>query len=170
MPVSLDHCKEKNNYLYTKIPYTENIPSKNLLIWDGKCGFCKFWKTRWELKTNNEIEFVTFQEAAKDFPDIPLKEFKKASRLIETDGKIYAGPDSAYRSIYHAGNKFWHHLYQRNKAFRSLSDHGYNHIAKNRSFYFKITKLLFGDDPLHTKPYWLIYLLIFIIILGIWIF
>lgn len=165
MPVSLVLYKEKNNYLYKKIPYTKNIPAVNILVWDGQCGFCKYWKTRWEARTEGKIDFATYQEVAENFPDIPLKEFKKASRLIETDGQIYAGPDSAYRSIYHTGNKFWHELYQNSSLFRSLSDHGYNHIAKNRSFYFKITKLLLGSDPLNSRPYWLIYLVLFLLLI-----
>lgn len=153
--------------MFGKIEYTHNPPSGNILIWDGDCGFCKFWKTRWQEKTQGIVEFETYQDYAQNFPDIPVKEFKKASRLIEKDGKIYSGPDSAYRSIWHAGNKRWHQLYVSNSIFRSLSDHGYNHIAKNRSLYFKLTKLLFGNDPLHLKPYWLLYFILLVIIISI---
>jgi predicted DCC family thiol-disulfide oxidoreductase YuxK len=151
--------------LFRKIENTKYPPSQNILIWDGDCGFCKFWKTRWEEKTQGIIQFSTYQEVASEFPDIPLKEFKKASRLIEPDGKIYSGPDSAYRSMWHAGNKFQHRLYRKKYWFRNFSDHAYNHIAKNRSFYFKVTKLFFGDNPLQLKPYWLIYLIVIILIL-----
>ncbi|CAL67009.1 thiol-disulfide oxidoreductase DCC family protein [Christiangramia forsetii] len=153
--------------MFEKIEITENPPPKNILIWDGDCGFCKFWKTRWQEKTKGKIVFKTFQDYASHFPDIPIKEFKKASRLIETDGKIYGGPDSAYRSLWHSGNKVWHQLYNSNSIFRSLSNHGYNHIAKNRSFYFKLTKLLFGKDPLNLKPYWLLYLIFLVVIIII---
>ena len=151
--------------MFKKVHHTENPPSENILIWDGKCGFCKFWKTRWEDKTEGKIVFKTFQEYASNFPDIPIKEFKKASRLIETDGKIYSGPDSAYRSIWHTGVKTQHRLYRSNVWFRHLSDHAYNHIAKNRSFYFKLTKILFGSNPKKLQPYWLFYLIIIIAIL-----
>jgi len=151
--------------LFEKIAYTENPPPKNILIWDGDCGFCKFWKTRWQEKTKKKIIFETYQSYANHFPDIPVKEFKKASRLIETDGRLYSGPDSAYRSLWHSGNKVWHQIYSSNSLFRSFSDHGYNHIAKNRSFYFKATKLLFGKDPLNMKPYWLLYLILLIILI-----
>ena len=153
--------------MFAKIQKTENPPAHPVLIWDGTCGFCKFWKTRWQLKTQNKLEYVTYQEKAREFPDIPLKEFKKASRLIEPDGRIYSGPDSAYRSLYYAGNKTWHHWYQRYSWFEKLSDIGYNHIAKNRDFYFKLTKLLFGDYPEKLKFYWLFYLLALVVILAI---
>lgn len=153
--------------MFGKIEYTQNPPSRHILIWDGDCGFCKFWKTRWQEKIKGKVEFKTFQDYAQNFPDIPVKEFKKASRLIETDAKVYSGPDSAYRCLWHSGNKLWHQLYASNSIFRSFSDHGYNHIAKNRSLYFKLTKLLFGKDPLKLKHYWLVYLILLIIIFSI---
>ncbi|MCP9199874.1 DCC1-like thiol-disulfide oxidoreductase family protein [Gramella sp. GC03-9] len=151
--------------MFKKFEYTENPPSEDTMIWDGKCGFCKFWKTRWEVKTKGILKFETYQDAAHKFPDIPLKEFKKASRLIETDGKVYDGPDSAYRSLWHTGTKRWHQYYNSSSLFRKMSDHAYNHIAKNRSFYFSVTKMMFGKDPLNFKPYWLLYLVIFALIL-----
>lgn len=151
--------------MFKKFSHTEYKPSKNMLIWDGKCGFCKFWKTRWEARTKGKIWFETYQSSADQFPDIPLNEFKKASRLIEMDGKVYSGPDSAYRSLWHAGNRKWHEFYQKYSWFRWLSDHGYNHIAKNRHFYFSLTKLLFGREPLNIKPFWILYLMLIVLIL-----
>ncbi len=154
--------------MFKKIEHTNYSPIQPVLVWDGDCGFCKFWKTRWELKTKGKIEFKTYQEVANNFPDIPLKEFKKSSKLIEPNGKVYNGPDSAYRCIYYSGNKIWHKLYTKYKIFQHLSDHGYNHIAKNRSFYFKLTKILLGNNPTSLKHFWIFYLLI-IIVLVYWV-
>lgn len=153
--------------MFAKFDHTDYPPKQNVLIWDGQCGFCNFWKTRWQEKTKGKISFKTYQEFADNFPDIPLKEFKKASRLIETNGKIYSGPDSAYRSLWHAGTKSYHKFYSSNSLFRKLSDHAYNHIAKNRSFYFSLTKLLFGKDPLKFKHYWIIYLLLIVLVINL---
>ncbi|MUP41087.1 thiol-disulfide oxidoreductase DCC family protein [Christiangramia aestuarii] len=151
--------------MFKKIEFTKYPPSHPVLIWDGDCGFCKFWKTRWQEKTEGRVNFETYQQKASDFPDFPLKEFKKASRLIERDGKVYSGPDSAYRSLWHANKKSYHEYYRNHKWFEFLSDHAYNHIAKNRHFYFQVTKFLFGKDPLNFKPYWLIYLFVILIII-----
>lgn len=135
-----------------------------ILVWDGECGFCKFWVTRWQQKTADKITFKTYQEIGKDFRDIPFKEFKKASKLIDTSGNVYNGPDSAFRCLYIAGNKKWHLWYKKNKIFKYLCDHSYNHIAKNRSIYYKLTIYCFGDNPIKTKPYWLIYVFIMVCI------
>lgn len=154
--------------MFSKIKETQYPPSKlPLLIWDGECGFCKYWITNWTQKTKNRIDFKPYQEAAKNFPDIPLKEFKKASRLIETDGSIYSGPNSAFRSFIYFDNKnkFWYNLYSRNKLFAFLSDAGYNFIAKHRNLMFKLTKIFFGTNPKSLKPYWLLGLVLMVLLI-----
>lgn len=168
------HCEKYFLYfifkikdLFGKISHTTHPPTQISLVWDGHCGFCKFWKTRWEAHSPSEIRFCTYQECAEEFPDIPLKEFKKASRLIETSGNVYSGPDSAYRILWLQGDKKWYDWYTSYGWFRKMSDHGYNHIAKNRHFYFRLTKLLVGKDPLNFKPYWLFYLILILALLFI---
>ena len=86
--------------MFTKF-YRTNYPptEKPMMVWDGECGFCKYWVTRWKMYTGDRITYKTYQEVASQFKDIPLKEFKKASRLIEPNGSVYSGPDSAYRSF-----------------------------------------------------------------------
>lgn len=155
--------------MFAKIPLTEFPPTQPTLVWDGTCGFCKFWKTRWELQAKGKIKFVTYQEEAHKYPDIPIKEFKKSSRLIEPDGKVYSGPDSAFRSLYYGRMKNWHYWYTHNSLFQKICDKAYNHIAKNRSFYYKVTTALFGKDPKKLKPYWFAYLFIILaLIVIIW--
>lgn len=140
-----------------------------MMVWDGECGFCKYWITNWKSKTDAQIDYRTLQEVAKQFKDIPLKEFKKASRLIEPDGAVYSGPDSAYRSFLYFKNTNppWHRWYSQYKLFSFPSDHTYNFIAKNRSFMFSLTKLFFGRNPERLKPYWL--LLLLIVFIGVYL-
>ncbi|HLR76640.1 MAG TPA: DCC1-like thiol-disulfide oxidoreductase family protein [Balneolaceae bacterium] len=153
--------------MFEKIKTTAFAPDEPLLVWDGKCGFCAYWTTRWQRKTPKEIRFEPFQKTAEKFKDIPLHAFQTSSKLIEPDGSVFNGPDSAYRSLWHAGNKFWHRLYTSNRFFEKLSDSGYNHIAKNRDFYYKLTVFCFGKNPASPKHYWLLYLLTLIILLII---
>lgn len=136
--------------MFAKINKTNYPPEIPILIWDGECKFCFWWKTKLELKTRQKLMFKTYQEIGSKFPDIPIKEFKKASRLIETDGTIYSGPDSIYRSLYFAGIEKWHIWYSSTILFQKMSDIGYNHIAKNRGFYYKVTVFLFGDNPVKS--------------------
>lgn len=148
--------------MFLKIERTHFPPlEKPVMVWDGECGFCKYWITNWKQKTKDKIKYRTFQEVANDFTDIPLKEFQKASRLIEMDGSVYSGPDSAYRSFtyFEKENSIWHKWYSKHKWFAALSDHTYIFIAKHRNLMFKLTKFLFGNDPESIKPYWFLILL-----------
>jgi len=150
--------------MFAKIPTTQYPPNtKPVLIWDGECGFCKYWVLRWEQLTKDRVRFRTYQEIASEFPDIPIKEFKKASRFIDLNGTIFSGPDSAYKSYTYSNKSLpWHRWYHSSTVFRWLSDHGYNFIAKHRPLFYKITILFFGKNPKSIKPYWFIYTLIFL--------
>ncbi|HIB49652.1 MAG TPA: DUF393 domain-containing protein [Flavobacteriaceae bacterium] len=146
--------------MFQKFDHTQFPPSdKPVLVWDGDCGFCKYWVTRWKKITHGKITFQTYQDVAHQFEDIPLKEFKKASRLITAEGTVHSGPDSAYMSYYIANrNSPWHNWYRKYSWFQRLSDHGYNYIAKHRSFFFKLTKAMLGGDSTSFKHYWAMYL------------
>ncbi len=136
--------------MFSKIKKTAFPPiEKPMMVWDGECGFCKYWITNWKSKTEDRIDFKTFQEVADRFEDIHLKEFKKASRLIEPNGSVFSGPDSAFRSFtyFEKQNSRWHRWYSNYKWFASLSDTIYNFIAKHRGFAFTLTKIFFGKNP-----------------------
>jgi predicted DCC family thiol-disulfide oxidoreductase YuxK len=157
--------------MFAKIQKTQSPPSQALFIWDGECGFCKYWIIIWKSKTTN-LNYKTFQEVSDEFPDIPLKEFKKASRLIEIDGSVFSGPDSAYRTFWYfeKTQKHWHRWYQQSSLFRQLSDHGYNFIAKNRPLMMKLTLAFWGKNPVNRKPYWVVWLVGFLSVLAILIY
>jgi predicted DCC family thiol-disulfide oxidoreductase YuxK len=157
--------------MFAKIQKTQSPPSQALFIWDGECGFCKYWIIIWKSKTTN-LNYKTFQEVSGEFPDIPLKEFKKASRLIEIDGSVFSGPDSAYRTFWYfeKTQKHWHRWYQQSSLFRQLSDHGYNFIAKNRPLMMKLTLAFWGKNPVNRKPYWVVWLVGFLSVLAILIY
>jgi predicted DCC family thiol-disulfide oxidoreductase YuxK len=149
---------QKTSYAKDSIP---------VMVWDGKCGFCAYWVRHWKTLTEDRIVFKTFQETAEKYEDIPLKEFKKASRLIEPDGRVYSGPDSAYRSLtYSKKHHFpYHRWYVRHSLFTNLSDHTYNFIAKHRPFFYRLTVFFFGKDPENLKHYWILYLLLLLAII-----
>lgn len=157
--------------MFTRIQKTSNPPKQPLFIWDGECGFCKYWIIVWKSKTVG-LTYRTFQEVASEFPDIPLKEFKKASRLIEADGSVFSGPDSAYRTFWYLKNpkKHWHRQYESAGIFQKISDHTYNWIAKNRPLMMKLTLAFWGKNPLRRKPYWILWLMGILGILSILIY
>lgn len=145
---------------FVPLQYTMYPPSHPLLIWDGECGFCAYWKEYLEEKTSPRLHFNPYQEVSGNFPDIPEEHFKAAARLIDTEGKVYNGPDSFYKGLYYTKteNTFWHDRYHKSAWFRKLSDRFYIWIAANRPFLYRLTHFFFGKNPRQLKPYWLMYL------------
>lgn len=129
------------------------------MIWDGECGFCRYWVTRWGGITGDLIDYLPYQEAAANYPDLDPGIFRQASRLITTSGEIYSGPDSAYKSLALAGRyTFLHKWYKKESWFMKLSDTAYQYMARRRGAMFRITRALWGSDPLSPRPFWVIYL------------
>ena len=151
--------------MFKEINKTSNPPLEPTFVWDGDCKFCKWWKERWEHRLQGKVLFRKYQDATSEFLDIPKEEFQKASRLIDENGNVFSGPDSAYKIQHYLGNPKWHHWYKNITWFKSLSNSAYNHIAKNRSFYYKVTIFLFGSDPRKPKIYWFYYLMLIILLL-----
>lgn len=138
------------------------------MLWDGDCSFCKYWVTRWYQITGNHVDYQPYQEVAKQFPDIEGDLFSEASRLIDTDGRIYSGPDSAYRSLWLAGKyKMLHQWYTKDSWFKKFSDVLYQFIAQRRNLMFRLTKALWGSDPNSPKPFWVIYIAVILYLLYI---
>ncbi len=147
--------------MFTKLDKTQHPPKdKPLMAWDGNCGFCHYWVIRWKIITGDNVRFQPFQEVYQDFPDIDLKYFRQAIRMIDTDGKIYTGPAAAFRSFQYGNGNKWKWvmpLYNKIGIFRWASDRFYNWISKHRPFMYKVTVFFFGKNPAKPKPYWVYY-------------
>jgi len=152
--------------MFEKLESTNFPPMhKPMMVYDGKCGFCKYWIIKWQNFTGDKVEYQPFQKVADQFKDIEVSYFKTAVRFIEQDGKVSSGPDAAYITYYlYSKPKFLHLWYLNKKWFRKLSDAGYNFVANNRSFMFDLSRLLLGKDPNNYQPRWLIY--VGVVLLG----
>lgn len=132
------------------------------MVWDGACAFCAYWVEHWQQGTGNAIDYAPYQEVAERFPDINRRHFMMASRLIETDGQIFSGPRSAYRTFTYGASSwaFMDRWYSEKAWFRKLSDRLYHWVTKHRGKLYRLTTFLFGSDPQSLKPFWFIYLVI----------
>jgi predicted DCC family thiol-disulfide oxidoreductase YuxK len=140
------------------------------MIWDGQCGFCAYWIIYWQGITKDRVDYLPYQEFLQKESVIEEKHFKEAVRLIEPSGTVHSGAGAAFKSWAYrkpVGKKLLH-LYQRSKFFRHSSDRLYQWVADHRNLLFKVTKLCFGSDPKSLKPFWAIYLLLFLYLLYYW--
>ena len=124
-----------------------NPPPKPLMIWDGECHFCRRWIERWREITAGEVEYVTYQEAANRFPEIPIEQFKRAVAFIEPDGKAFFAAEAVYRSLRYRSSRRWlAWSYDRVPGFAAVSELAYGFIARHRSAGSAVTRLLWGSD------------------------
>ena len=127
---------------------SELRPPQPLLVYDGDCGFCRFWVARWQNAVGDRVRFAPSQEVAAERPEVPPEQFSRAVQLIQPDGSYSSGAEAVFRALAHApdgGGMLW--LYQRFPGFAWASEAGYRVVAANRSFFSRLTRLFLGRDP-----------------------
>jgi len=118
-----------------------------LLIYDGDCGFCKYWLRYWKRLTGDRVAYAPYQEVAAQHPEIPVAEFKRAVQYIAPDGKIASGAEAALLTLSHAGGKgFWLALYRHVPGFAAIAEAVYAFVASHRAELYRPTVWLWGPD------------------------
>ena len=135
--------------MFSNIVNTKFRPDKPMLIWDRDCSFCKYWVLKWKAITKDDVAYVPYQEISDEIYDIPQSDFKEAERLIEPGGRVFNGPEAAFRVLSYSSKKHgkWHRRYKSSEGFKYICDKLYVFIASNRNLTFKITRVIWGKTP-----------------------
>lgn len=142
-------------------PHVQESKRKPLFVYDGDCGFCRAWITRWQASTGDRVDYAPYQEVADDHPDISRAAFESAAQLIDVDGQVYAGAAAVIRALDYARGKRWmRRAYDHLPGARFVCDHTYRLVAGHRRSLSWITRLLWGDvtEPttfVHTRRWFL---------------
>jgi predicted DCC family thiol-disulfide oxidoreductase YuxK len=121
---------------------SKTIPT---LVYDGDCAICRYWVTYWRELVGGSIVFRPYQEAAADFPAIPIAAFKKAIQLIEPEGRIFSGAAASFRVLRSApGRSAWWWCYSHVPGFAALSEGAYTFFAGRRGLLAGLSKFLWG--------------------------
>ncbi|PYL27288.1 MAG: hypothetical protein DMF39_11405, partial [Verrucomicrobia bacterium] len=130
-------------------------PSEPLLIWDGECDFCRLWIERWREITARKVDYATYQEAAHQFPDISVEQFKRAMVLIEPDGETFFAAEAIYRSLRYRSSRRWlAWSYDHLPGFAAISEIAYKVIARHRGLGSTFTRLLWGKNVRPPTYFW----------------
>ena len=135
------------------------------------------WIERWRVMTAGKIGYVTYQEVADQFPEIPRAEFGRAMTFIEPDGKTFFAAEAVYRSLqYRSSRKWLAWSYDHVPGFAEVSELAYRFIARHRKVGSAVTRLLWGNDVRPPTYFWaqrwflralgLIYLIAFV---SLWV-
>jgi predicted DCC family thiol-disulfide oxidoreductase YuxK len=122
-------------------------PPKPLLVYDGDCGFCKFWINRWHCATGDLLDYLPSQDPqiAERFAEIPREAFDSSVQLIERDGSVYNGAEAVFRSLSHHPHLRWPlDIYEVCPPFAYLAEWFYKLVARHRTFFSFVTKLFWG--------------------------
>ena len=118
-----------------------------ILIYDGRCGFCVIWVDYWRQLTGERVAYAPSQEAGWRYPEISPDEFKRSVWLIDADGKRASGAEAVFRLMAHLPGKSWPlWLYEHVPAVAFVSELCYRFIAQHRSFFYRVTRLLWGKQ------------------------
>jgi lipase maturation factor 1 len=125
-------------------------PERPLLIFDGDCGFCRFWVQRWQQLTGERVEYVPSQDPTVKlrFPEVPPSHFETAVQLIEPTGLVYSGAEAAFRGLANNPALEWPlRIYRTVPVAAALSEVCYGFVARHRMLFSMLTRFLWGRDP-----------------------
>ena len=88
-------------------PGAERPPERPLLLFDGDCGFCRFWVTRWRAATRGRVDFAPAQQEAARFPQIAKESWKRSVQLVTPTGEVYGGAEAVFRTLAYAPERRW---------------------------------------------------------------
>lgn len=116
-----------------------------LMVYDGDCDFCRHWIARWRRATGDQVDYLSFQETAGQFPEIPRAAFEEAVQLIEPSGRVLNGADAVFRALDFAPRRRWFlQLLPRLPGFMPVARLVYGFIARHRPFFSWMTRLFFS--------------------------
>jgi predicted DCC family thiol-disulfide oxidoreductase YuxK len=129
----------------TPVPHQVSRPPDQLhVLFDGDCGFCRFWVERWRTVAREPTRFEPFQQAASRYPEIPLPAFDEAMQAVDTDGKVYSGADAVFRLLRKSRWRWINWIADDLPILRRLARGAYHFIATNRPVFSKLTRLGWG--------------------------
>ena len=125
-----------------------------LLLFDGDCGFCRFWVAHWEARTRGRVDFAPAQREASRFPQITEEAWKRSVQVVTPDGAVYSGADAVFRLLAYAPGLSWlPAIYRHVPGARPVSEASYRLVANHRDFFSKLTWLFWGRNPKPSSYY-----------------
>jgi predicted DCC family thiol-disulfide oxidoreductase YuxK len=121
---------------------------RSILLYDGDCGFCRFWVERWKHRTGDRILYLPNQETLSGIPDIPREELDASVQLITPSGERRSGARAVFEVVASAPGKRWMlWLYRFVPGAAPVSERFYSLVARHRGLFSTVTRILWGRNP-----------------------
>jgi predicted DCC family thiol-disulfide oxidoreductase YuxK len=135
------------------------MPEEPLVIFDGRCGFCRIWIEYWKVITGGCLTYAPSQEVGSRYPEIPPEDFGQSVQVVMPAGDVVRGARAVFLTLTFAPGMAWLlWAYRRVPEFAAVTEGAYRWIAAHRTFFYHLTRLTFGKRirPLKTaKVEWL---------------
>ena len=111
-----------------------------ILIYDGKCGFCRIWIDYWRRLTDRRpagerVEYLASQDAGDRFPQIPREAYRQSVQLVRPDGTVAGGARAVFETLGFARLYRW---------IGAPCEIAYRLIAAHRDAAYQVTRFTFG--------------------------
>ncbi len=122
-----------------------SMSDKPLVIFDGKCGFCRIWIHYWEQLTGAGLEYAPSEEAGDRYPQIPPNSYSESVQLVQPGGEVITGARAVFTTLTYAPGMAWLlWIYDHVPGFATVTEAAYKLIAAHRTFFYHVTRLSFG--------------------------
>jgi len=115
------------------------------LVYDGDCGFCRYWVDYWRRLTGASVDYRPYQEVAAHHPAIAPAEFARSIYLFLPDGRVLRGAAAAFEVLAQVpGRGLWRWAYRRVPGYAAFSEAAYAVVARHRVAAARVSRLLWG--------------------------
>jgi lipase maturation factor 1 len=129
--------------------------SKPVLIYDGRCGFCKIWIDYCRRLTGDRVEYAASQDVGPQYPEISPEQFQTSVWLVYPDGRRVHSAEAALELMAFAPGKAWLlWSYRHIPGFAPVTELAYRFTAAHRSFFFHVTRSLWGKTVEPASHRW----------------
>jgi lipase maturation factor 1 len=123
----------------------EASDDRPVMLYDGKCAFCRRWVGRWQSMTGDAVRYEPFQEVGEKIAGIDALDLGRAVHLVESDGSISRGAKAVFRALEIGGSNRWlKWAYERVDGFKGAADAIYGTVSAHREAADRIDLLLIG--------------------------
>lgn len=121
------------------------MQEKPLVIFDGRCSFCKLWIDYWKQLTGDRVNYAASQEVGDQFPQISREGFARSVQLVLPDGDVLSGARAVFQLLSYTSGRGWGlWLYDHFPGFAPATELAYRVIASHRDLFYQLTRTLFG--------------------------
>jgi lipase maturation factor 1 len=116
-----------------------------LVIYDGRCGFCRIWIEYWKALTSGRVDYAASQDVGRLYPQIPEQSFRESVQLVMPDGQVLGGARAVFvTSGYVPGLRWLLPVRDGLPGVAPATEALYRLIARHRTLFYYLTRLTFG--------------------------